>query len=156
VQDPANESIERRVLHDFGYFGYFLHVHAGGRAGKQHILTWLLRNGSHLTQRELKEHAGTAAASLSEVLSKLEAKGLIERTPLESDRRQLDVRLTENGIARAIEIEAKKHEFEVNSLTPLSDSEKVQLAEMLDRVVAYWKTIEGKEEIPPCQQALKN
>jgi DNA-binding MarR family transcriptional regulator len=156
VQDPANESIERRVLHDFGYFGYFLHVHAGGRAGKQHILTWLLRNGSHLTQRELKEHAGTAAASLSEVLSKLEAKGLIERTPLESDRRQLDVRLTENGIARAIEIEAKKHEFEVNSLTPLSDSEKVQLVEMLDRIANYWKTIEGKEEIPSCQQALKN
>ncbi len=143
-------------MHDFGYFGYFLHIHAGGRAGKQHVLTWLLRNGSHLTQSELKEHAGTAAASLSEVLSKLETKGLIERAPLENDRRQLDVRLTNEGITKAVEIEAKKHEFEVNSLIPLSDSEKVQLVEMLDRIANYWKTIEGKEEIPSCQQALKN
>jgi DNA-binding MarR family transcriptional regulator len=127
-------------------------MHAGGRAGKQHVLTWLLRNNTHLTQSELKEHAGTAAASLSEVLAKLEAKGLIERTPLESDRRQLDVRLTQEGITKATEIEAQRHIFEQDSLSPLSEQEKEQLIDMLDRVAAYWKTVEGKEEIPLCQQ----
>ena len=28
-------SVGKRILHDFGYFGHFLHMHAGGRAGKQ-------------------------------------------------------------------------------------------------------------------------
>ena len=36
-REPAEESLERRTLHDFGYFGHFLHVYEGGRGGKQHI-----------------------------------------------------------------------------------------------------------------------
>ena len=34
-REPAEESLERRTLHDFGYFGHFLHVYEGGRGGKQ-------------------------------------------------------------------------------------------------------------------------
>ncbi|WP_298579278.1 MarR family winged helix-turn-helix transcriptional regulator [uncultured Olegusella sp.] len=141
----ASLSTECRVLRNFGYFGFFLHHHAGGRAGKPYILIALRQAGGSLPQRELLNRAGTAAASLSEVLTKLENEKLIERKPLEHDGRQREVILTVEGNARAEEINAKHEAFIQQSLYPLSDEEKTQLAEMLDRISAHWHEIEDQE-----------
>ena len=65
-REPAEESLERRTLHDFGYFGHFLHVYEGGRGGKQHILSKLYYRDGHLTQRELLEATSISSAALSE------------------------------------------------------------------------------------------
>lgn len=138
-------TVSQRILSDFGYFGHFLHQHAGGRAGKQHMLTHLLLSNGSLTQREIQEIAGTASASVSEVLTKLEGEGLIERTPLESDGRQREVRLTEAGKAKAQDLEARKIKFDREALAVLSTDEQAQLADLLDRVAAHWRDIENKE-----------
>lgn len=138
-------SIERQVLRNFGYFGFFLHRHAGGRAGKPYILIALRQAGGSLPQRELLSQAGTAAASLSEVLTKLENEKLIERKPMEHDGRQREVILTVEGRARAEEINAKREAFIEQSLYPLADEEKTQLARMLDRISAHWHEIEDRE-----------
>ena len=69
----GEQTTERRLLHDFGFFGHFLHVHAGGRNGKQHILTSLYRNGGHMAQSELARQSCVSSAALSEVISKLAA-----------------------------------------------------------------------------------
>lgn len=95
--ERASRATEARVLRDLGFFGHFLHVHAGGRGGKQYILSRLLRSGGAMTQRELQEHAHVTAAALSEVLAKLETEGLVLRTRSARDRRQLDIALTEGG-----------------------------------------------------------
>lgn len=146
AEDDQVPEREHRFLHDIGYLSYFLHQHAGGRSGKPHVLTWLLKNEGHLTQRQLQSHVPTSAATLSEILSKLEANGLIVRTPLESDRRQLDIQLTEAGRERAVQMEQRKHAFETDCLSVLDENEKSQVAELLDRVVAHWKTIEEREK----------
>ena len=140
-------SVGKRILHDFGYFGHFLHMHVGGRAGKQYVLIRLLKSGGSLTQRELQEVGGTASASMSEVLAKLEGEGLIERVPLETDARQRMVRLTEAGTAKATDIEAHRLRFEKDALSPLSEEEQGELAGMLDRVAAHWRQIEDKERV---------
>ncbi len=140
-------SVGKRILHDFGYFGHFLHMHAGGRAGKQYVLIRLLKSGGSLTQRELQEVGGTASASMSEVLAKLESEGLIERVPLETDARQRMVRLTSAGAAKATDIEAHRLRFEKDALSPLSEEEQGELAGMLDRVAAHWRQIEDKERV---------
>ena len=62
--ERASRATEARVLRDLGFFGHFLHVHAGGRGGKQYILSRLLRSGGAMTQRELQEHAHVTAAAL--------------------------------------------------------------------------------------------
>lgn len=140
-------SVGKRILHDFGYFGHFLHMHVGGRAGKQYVLIRLLKSGGSLTQRDLQEVGGTASASMSEVLAKLESEGLIERVPLETDARQRMVRLTSAGAAKATDIEAHRLRFEKDALSPLSEEEQGELAGMLDRVAAHWRQIEDKERV---------
>lgn len=143
--------VGRRILFDFGYFGHFLHQHTGGRSGKQHILTRLLREGGHLPQRELLESSGVSSAALSEVLGKLESEGLVERTRSEEDRRQLEVRLTPEGRFRAHELEARKAEFEAEAVSVLDGDEQRELLGMLDRLAAQWEHIEERERKTGCQ-----
>ena len=98
---PGEQSVETRIMRNFGYFGYYLHVHWGGRNGKQHILVELLAHDGRMTQRELQEASCITSASLSEVIAKLEAEGLLARERSETDRRQLTVTLTEAGTKKA-------------------------------------------------------
>ena len=118
-------------MRDLAYFGHFLHLHAGGRSGKQRMLERILREGGTISQREL--------------LAKLEFEGLITRTRSESDKRQLDVTLTENGQAEA-KVCAEKHaKFEAEALSVLTEDEKGQLLGMLDRLMEHWQDIEEKD-----------
>lgn len=114
-------------MRDLGYFGHFLHLHAGGRSGKQRMLERILREGGTISQRELQDTVPISSAAVSEVLAKLEFEGLITRTRSESDKRQLDVTLTENGQAEA-KVCAEKHaKFEAEALSVLTEDEKGQL-----------------------------
>ena len=139
-------TIARRILHDLGYFGHFLHVHAGGRSGKQHILVKLLKNGGSMSQRDLMENSCISSASISEVTAKLEAEGLITRTKSDSDRRQLTLELTDAGIARAEESLASKRAFEQQAFSCLDEQEQLSLLELCDRIFTHWNTIETAEK----------
>ena len=135
----------REILHDLGFFGHYLHMHAGGRGGKQFVLTALHESGGQLTQRELLERTNISPAALSEVLAKLEAGGLICREPYEHDRRQLLIELTDEGNVCAAQMRNKREEFERAAFSCFSEEELTQLKEMLDRLVDHWKDLERKE-----------
>ena len=141
----GDQGAERRILRSFGYFGYYLHVHWGGRNGKQHILVELLSHGGTMTQRDLQEASCITSASLSEVISKLEAEGLVARERSETDRRQLTVTLTEEGLRRAREIVRTRAEFEARAFDCLEPSERERLADTLDLVAARWLELEAQE-----------
>ena len=142
---PTSElPLPRHVLHDLGFCGHYLHINAGGRSGQQHVLVKLLHSGGHMTQRALQESAGISSASLSEVLTKLECAGLIQRTRSDEDRRQLDIALTQEGEARARMFVEKRRAFEAQCLACLDEQEQEQLVGMLDRLVEHWKSIEGE------------
>lgn len=136
--------ISRRILHDFGYFGHYLHVHAGGRNGKQHILIKLLKAGGSLGQRELLEASCISAGALSEVLSKLEGEGLIARSRSDADRRQQLIELTDEGAAKAAALREDKRLFEERALSCLTDDEARELLSLLDRVAAHWKQLDSE------------
>jgi len=76
-------------------------VHALHRSARQgdsqqrvlRILSWR----DSMSQRELQDHLRVQPGSLSELLSKLEAKGLLTRERDESDKRRVTLRLTEEG-----------------------------------------------------------
>ena len=142
---PASEMTSaRHVLHNLGFFGHYLHIHAGGRSGQQHILVTLLKHGKHMTQRDLQELCNISSGSLSEVLAKMECAGLIERTRSEDDRRQLDIALTDEGEERAEKVIEERQVFESTCLSCLTEGEQEQLAGMLDRLAEHWKEIEGE------------
>lgn len=142
---PEESSTARRIMRHFGYFGYYLHVHWGGRNGKQQILIELLANGSTMTQREIQEASCITSASLSEVIAKLEAEGLVARERSETDRRQLTVTLTPEGEERAREALRTRAEFEERAFDCLAPAEREELSRTLERVAARWKELEAGE-----------
>ena len=62
-------------------------------------LWWLEEHGGPPTQVRLAEHAGTDAMMTSQVLRRLEARGLLDRHPDPGDARARRLRLTAAGSA---------------------------------------------------------
>ena len=138
----------RELLHDLGFFGHYLHMHAGGRGGKQFVLTTLHKNGGQLTQRDLLERAKISPAALSEVVAKLESEGLISREPYKHDRRQLVIELTDKGKQCAERFCKEREAFERNAFACLTTEETQQLQHTLSRLKDHWKQLEkDKEEV---------
>ena len=136
--------LPRHVLHDLGFFGHYLHLHAGGRSGQQHILVMLYKSDGHMTQRDLQEAAGISSASISEVVAKLECAGLISKTRSDEDRRQVEIALTQEGVTRAQELIERRREFEGQCIACLDEDEQQQLVALLDRLVDHWRGLEGE------------
>ncbi len=135
----------RELLHDLAFFGHYLHMHAGGRGGKQFVLSSLHKNGGQLTQRELLELTNISPAAMSEVVAKLECEGLIQREPYEHDRRQVLVELTEEGEVLAARKRQEREEFEKKAFACLDNSEKEELKALLDKLTRHWRQLEEEE-----------
>ena len=102
-----------------------------GKASQQRILIILNEVGS-ITQRDLTMRLGIQPGSASEILSKLENAGLIQRAISETDRRTANISLTELGIQRAVEAAGQRSRRHVEMFACLSESEKEDLL-ALDR-----------------------
>ena len=99
---PANEGpTTLALLQQFRRCAHLMR-HTSSHGGGTRILIKLLLNGP-VTQRALADLLERTPATLSQQLEPLERDGLVERAPLESDRRTLVVRLTEAGVTAAQE-----------------------------------------------------
>ena len=103
-----------------------------GRSQERALTQIALRDG--ISQRELMEKLGIQPSSLSELLSKLERGGMINRRMSEDDRRQVKLFINENG---------RKYLERVNdsdqNLIPfdaLSGEEAEKLDELMDKLIA--------------------
>ena len=115
--------------------GHFLHFNMGGKAGRKRVLATLLREGE-ISQLDIQ------SGSLSEILAKIEADGLLEKVKCGSDRRGYILRLTESGQALAKQVTAC-HEARVDKLLGcLSDDEQLALLAMLDKLTLHWSSDE--------------
>ena len=107
----------------------------GGNATRRRIIALLAERGA-LTQCELKKLLGIQAGSLSELVSRMERFGVIEREPDPQDKRRLVLRLTEEGKRRAAEPRVIGDE---KLFAVLSQDEKDELRRIL-------RKIEGEHE----------
>ena len=144
--DQESAPPEKRILRDLGFFGHYLHLHRGGRNGKQHILLMLRSHGSAMGQKDLQERSCITSASLSEVVAKLECEGLVTRTRSETDRRQLTLALTPEGERRAQEIHDAWALHDQELLSCLSAEERSQLAGLLDRLATHWMELDAPQK----------
>lgn len=113
------------------------HQKEGVHPGQWRILALLTRNGA-VTQRELLDILQIRAASLSELLSKLESKGLITRVKDDNDKRNVIVEITKLGEMVIAENAHNQQEISSELFSLLSEEEQNQLAELLSKLVEAW------------------
>lgn len=113
----------------------------GGPARGQALILSILAGREALSQRELQQMLGIQPGSLSELLSKLEAKGYLTREKAE-DRRGNLLRITDAGRAAIPGIDDGGDD----PLSPLTDEQQDQLCGLLRTLLTAW--VDRLE--PPC------
>ena len=92
----------------------------------------ILAEEGSMTQKELAERLKVKAQSASEMVRKLERRGLVVRQRSSVDGRAYDVVITDEGCTLAKEM----HEAEPIALEALTDEEKLQFEAILDKLAA--------------------
>ena len=113
---------------------YLAHRIGGKKRGQESILT-LIAQYPGITQKGLAEALNIQPASVSELLMKLERKGLVLREKDEQDRRSIKVQLTEEGLQV---LEAPGEEIS-DPFQALSAEEQEQLRSLLEKLLTDWE-----------------
>lgn len=98
-----------------------------------------------VSQKDLVDMLDIRPSSLSELLKKLDAKGLVERKQDENDKRNVIVSLTEAGAEAEKQGRESRGENAAKLFEGLTAEEQVQLNELLKKLVASWKEKYGDE-----------
>lgn len=96
-----------------------------------------LKLGEALTPSELADIERVQPPTMTKLVAKLEERGLVQRTPHPTDRRQVILSTTESGKAILAQIERVRDEWLSRRLSELSTEEREILrraAEILQRV----------------------
>ena len=104
----------------------------------------LLSMREEISQRDLLYLLDMRPQSLGELLTKLEKGGYIERTPSESDKRVMMVRLTDEGRKAASETERQDPD---GIFDCLNEEEREQLSGYLGRIIGAMDDKVGDEEL---------
>lgn len=123
----------------------------GGRGGHdahrgQGRILSLLRDNGSMPQRELAALLRIQPPSLSEALSKLEERGLVERVQDVSDKRVVNVTITDNGRELAAEVEQARQENAEKALSALSQEEQQTLSDLLGKLIGSLLVSLGPDE----------
>lgn len=107
----------------------------GGPTAKREIILAILSdNKGAMRQNQLAEAFRVSPSTLSEMLNKLEADGLITRATDPADRRATLLALTDVGAARACEIREETRRAFASAFGELSDEEKHTLIALLHKI----------------------
>lgn len=98
------------------------------------ILSLLRRNGP-MTQKQLLQEMRIQAGSLSELVSKVENAGYINKTRSAEDKRVCTLTITEAGIKRAEEFGDEQRILTEHLLSPLTEEQKLSILENLNLLI---------------------
>lgn len=99
----------------------------------QYIAILLLWEHKTMTVKEMGEHLFLDSGTLTPLLKKLEAKGLITRVRSTKDERNLNISITEAG--EALQYKAQHMAEEMQKYNPLSQEESVELYRLLYKML---------------------
>lgn len=126
-----------KLIWNFRDIGHTIRQTYEGKGSQQRILIILNEVGC-ISQSDLTQRLGIQPGSASEVISKLEAAGLIVRTANEKDKRTMDIRLTQEGEQEAQQAAIRREERHRSMFESLSEEEKAHLVTLLERINADW------------------
>lgn len=103
-------------------------------AGQHHIIMMLERVGC-ATVSQIAEEMRTTSATASVSIKRLEKAGFVEKRSSDSDARITKIYLTDKALAVTQRIKSKMDEAEESLTQGLTQEEKYQLSDLLDKVV---------------------
>lgn len=114
----------------------------GGKAynphrGQGRILA-ILKMKPEISQKELTYLLGMSKQSIAELLVKLEKSGYITRQPSEEDKRIMNIKLTEEGMKTAEDVDDNTPETE-KVLDCLNEEELTTFSEYLARIIKRYE-----------------
>jgi len=104
------------------------------RIGQGRLLAFLLEKDG-ISQKELSELLRITAASVSELINKLENDGYIERKQNESDKRVTNIFLTEGGRFFSQKMEEARLQVAKDFFVALGEDEQTQLLSLIQKVI---------------------
>lgn len=113
---------------------YLAHRIGGHQRGQDNVLH-IIEKSPGVSQKQLADILQIKPASVSELLMKLEHKGLILRSRDDLDRRSIKVRLTEEG---QIHLSSTTKEL-TDPFQGLSVEEQAQLRSLLGKLLVDWE-----------------
>lgn len=112
----------------------FLRVKHGTTLPRFDVMAALYRRRDGVTMSELSRMLLVSNGNATAVVDRLEADGLVRRSPSDTDRRTVFAALTPEGLAQ-FEVYAAEHEAEVNRIFDgLTEAELDQLSDLLKRM----------------------
>jgi MarR family 2-MHQ and catechol resistance regulon transcriptional repressor len=124
----AEASVRRRLTADIGREG----LSASGFS----VLVVLTTAGGELELRSLRRRLRTSKANATEVVTTLEARGLVSRTRLAHDKRAAAVTLTPRGQEIVDRLFPEHTERVARAFAVLDEAEKRQLADICRKLAA--------------------
>jgi DNA-binding MarR family transcriptional regulator len=117
------------------YAGNATRLKKHGITPEQYNVLRILR-GSHPSKIMLAEITGRMIdknSNATRLVEKLRQKGLVKREPCESNRRQVDISITDKGITLMKSVDAEEGQW-IDTLKNITKSEAVELNRLLDKL----------------------
>lgn len=132
MEDTLFSPVDELLVRNLRRCGHVLY-HQTHHCQQDAVLA-LLAQGA-MNQKQIQEHLSIQPGSASELISKLEAKGLVERARDDADRRRVVLTLTEKGqLAAKIHAERPAE----NLFSVFSQEEKESLVSLLETLLQSW------------------
>ena len=112
----------------------YIHQEGGGHATQRRILEMLAQR--EMSQQDLQKELHIQSGSISELITKLENKGLVLRRRDDQDRRKVTLEITEAGRERMARKPVIRSQEEIFSA--LSAEEQAQLRSLLEKLIESW------------------
>ena len=136
---------QEELYHLMRACGHILYHSGASCTGQGRILHILDQEGA-VSQKDLQERLNIQSGSISEILTKLEKEGLIERRRDEKDKRRMIVYLTDKGAEHARLYHAGRQEKDWFSA--LNAEQREQLRDLLQTLLDSWHDAEKTTDMP--------
>lgn len=117
--------------------GHYLYHRFGKNMGQGRILA-ILSDRESMTQKELQEMLRIQPGSATEILTKLEEKGMIRRKRDQEDKRRCIIELTEDG-REAFNSRKQQEEERSQLFVSLDEAEQEELKKLIRKLLESWK-----------------
>ena len=135
--------------------GHFLYHRRGGRMSQERILRILYEweeeqkekeeKAQGLSQLKLQTLLGIRSGSVSEIIGKMEAKGLIVKARQETDRRKVSLFLTPLGREELERARLENERQEALLFAALTAGEQKELLGLLEKLLENWQHTFGAD-----------